>query len=56
MTDSEALKDGREFHFTSRDFDRVRKLIYAHAGISLSDSKQELVYSRLSRALARYRH
>ena len=51
MTDFEAQKDGREFHFTSRDFDRVRKLIYAHAGISLSDSKQELVYSRLSRRL-----
>ena len=51
MTNNEALKDGREFLFTSRDFDHVRKLIYAHAGISLSDSKQELVYSRLSRRL-----
>ncbi len=51
MTDTQVLKDGREFHFTSQDFDRVRKLIYAHAGISLSDSKQELVYSRLSRRL-----
>jgi chemotaxis protein methyltransferase CheR len=51
MTDTQVLKDGREFHFTSHDFDRVRKLIYAHAGISLSDSKQELVYSRLSRRL-----
>ena len=51
MTDTQALKDGREFLFTSRDFERVRKLIYAHAGISLSDSKQELVYSRLSRRL-----
>lgn len=51
MTDSQALRDGREFHFTAKDFDRVRKLIYAHAGISLSDSKQELVYSRLSRRL-----
>jgi chemotaxis protein methyltransferase CheR len=51
MTDTQVLKDGREFHFTSRDFDRVRKLIYAHAGISLSESKQELVYSRLSRRL-----
>ena len=51
MTDSQVLKDGREFHFTTHDFDRVRKLIYAHAGISLSDSKQELVYSRLSRRL-----
>lgn len=51
MTENIALKDGREFHFTAKDFDRVRKLIYAHAGISLSDSKQELVYSRLSRRL-----
>ncbi len=45
------LKDGREFHFTKADFERVRKLIYAHAGISLSETKQELVYSRLSRRL-----
>ncbi len=51
MTDDKVLKDGREFPFTAKDFDRVRKLIYAHAGISLSDSKQELVYSRLSRRL-----
>jgi len=29
----------------------VRKMIYDHAGISLNDSKQELVYSRLSRRL-----
>jgi chemotaxis protein methyltransferase CheR len=51
MTDNQAIKDGREFHFTVKDFERVRKMIYAHAGISLSDSKQELVYSRLSRRL-----
>ncbi len=44
-------KSGREFHFTAQDFQRVRELIHAHAGISLSDSKQELVYSRLSRRL-----
>ncbi len=41
----------REFHFTEKDFERVSKLIYDHAGISLSSSKQELVYSRLSRRL-----
>ena len=41
----------REFDFTKKDFERVCKLIYDHAGISLSDSKQELVYSRLSRRL-----
>ncbi|BBE50212.1 Chemotaxis protein methyltransferase [Ferriphaselus amnicola] len=46
-----SLKSGREFEFTERDFDRIRKLIYAHAGISLNESKQELVYSRLSRRL-----
>ena len=44
-------KSGREFVFTAQDFKRVQKLIYEHAGISLSESKQELVYSRLSRRL-----
>jgi chemotaxis protein methyltransferase CheR len=44
-------KNAREFKFTSQDFKRVQKLIYDHAGISLSESKQELVYSRLSRRL-----
>jgi chemotaxis protein methyltransferase CheR len=51
MANNEVLKEGREFHFTKKDFDRVSKMIYDHAGISLSDSKQELVYSRLSRRL-----
>ena len=41
----------REFPFTFRDFQRVRSLIYEHAGIALGDGKQELVYSRLSRRL-----
>lgn len=41
----------REFHFTAQDFERVKKLIYNHAGISLSDSKVDMVYSRLARRL-----
>lgn len=41
----------REFEFTDQDFQRIRKLIYEHAGISLAESKQELVYSRLARRL-----
>ena len=41
----------REFDFTDTNFDRVRKLIYDHAGISLSPSKREMVYSRLGRRL-----
>jgi chemotaxis protein methyltransferase CheR len=41
----------REFVFTAQDFERVRKLIYDHAGISLNASKQDMVYSRLARRL-----
>lgn len=41
----------REFAFSVADFERVRKLIYQHAGISLSDVKQDMVYSRLARRL-----
>ncbi|WP_225984654.1 CheR family methyltransferase [Noviherbaspirillum aerium] len=42
---------GKEFEFTSRDFERVRALIHRRAGIALADSKQEMVYSRLARRL-----
>jgi chemotaxis protein methyltransferase CheR len=45
------LTPDREFHFTQADFDRVRKLIYDHAGISLAPIKQDMVYSRLARRL-----
>ncbi|MYM36394.1 chemotaxis protein CheR [Duganella sp. FT50W] len=41
----------KEFDFNARDFERVRALIYKRAGISLADSKQEMVYSRLARRL-----
>src|SRR5574343_1634272 len=41
----------REFSFSTSDFERVRKLIYQHAGISLSPVKQDMVYSRLARRL-----
>jgi chemotaxis protein methyltransferase CheR len=41
----------REYSFSDRDFERVRKLIYQRAGINLNESKQNMVYSRLSRRL-----
>jgi chemotaxis protein methyltransferase CheR len=41
----------KEFDFTRSDFERVRALIYQRAGISLADSTQEMVYSRLARRL-----
>lgn len=46
-------RDGgaREFSFSAADFERVRALIYQHAGISLSPVKQDMVYSRLARRL-----
>ncbi len=46
-----ALATDREFHFTDQDFQRVKKLIYGHAGINLSDAKRDMVYSRLARRL-----
>jgi chemotaxis protein methyltransferase CheR len=46
MTDNQ-----REFHFTDKDFEVVRKLIYDHAGIALNPSKKDMVYSRLARRL-----
>jgi chemotaxis protein methyltransferase CheR len=46
-----ASLNDREFHYTDKDFDRVRKIIYKKAGINLSDSKKQLVYSRLARRL-----
>jgi len=41
----------REFEFTAQDFEEVRRLIYSHAGISLSEAKVDMVYSRLARRL-----
>lgn len=41
----------REFNFSKRDFDLLRELVNQHTGISLSDHKQEMLYSRLSRRL-----
>lgn len=41
----------REFAFTATDFGRVRALIRQHAGISLHEGKQAMVYSRVSRRL-----
>jgi len=42
---------GSDFDFSEEDFERVRGLIHSHAGIALSSSKRQLVYSRLGRRL-----
>ena len=46
----------QEFSFDAADFERVRKLIYQRAGISLHDGKRAMVYSRLSRRLRETGH
>ncbi|MDO9338290.1 MAG: protein-glutamate O-methyltransferase [Caulobacter sp.] len=40
-----------EFHFTREDFVRVAAMLYEDAGITLSDSKATLVYSRLAKRI-----
>jgi len=48
--DSAALADPpRDIAFGNDDFERIRRLIYQRAGISLNDSKRQMAYSRLSR-------
>jgi chemotaxis protein methyltransferase CheR len=41
----------REFAFSEADFKTLKQLAYDYAGIALSESKQNLIYSRLSRRL-----
>jgi chemotaxis protein methyltransferase CheR len=43
--------EGKEYTFSNEDFDRVRALIRKTAGISLNATKQNMVYSRISRRL-----
>lgn len=55
VTSSPATGDA-EFTLSPADFERIRKLIYQRAGISLHAGKQAMVYSRLSRRLRETRH
>jgi chemotaxis protein methyltransferase CheR len=48
---AEIGKASRVYTFTSRDFERVRRTILELAGIELNASKENMVYSRLSRRL-----
>ena len=47
----EGVNAGREFVFSEADFRHLVQLAYQYAGISLSESKRNLLYSRLSRRL-----
>jgi chemotaxis protein methyltransferase CheR len=41
----------RDFTYSPADFDRIARLIYERAGISLAPSRRDMVYNRLSRRL-----
>jgi chemotaxis protein methyltransferase CheR len=43
--------DAQEFELSDAVFDRLRDLVRRHTGISLAESKRELVYGRLARRL-----
>jgi len=45
------LAKHREFEYNRANFERVVDIIYKVAGISLSDRKEDMVYSRLARRL-----
>jgi chemotaxis protein methyltransferase CheR len=45
------IEFSREFNFSDADFERIRKLIYNEAGISLNPSKKDMVYGRLVRRI-----
>jgi chemotaxis protein methyltransferase CheR len=45
----------REYQLSDGEFEEIRRLVREHTGISLADSKRELVYSRLVRRLRRLR-
>jgi len=46
-----AEKTLREYAFAPRDFELVKRMIYARAGIALADNRQEMVYTRLTKRL-----
>lgn len=49
--ESSAEKTLREYPFSPRDFESVKRMIYTRAGIALADNRQEMVYTRLSKRL-----
>ena len=41
----------KEFHYTKEHFDTIRTLVFEHTGITMPDTKSELIYGRISRRL-----
>jgi len=39
--------ESREFNFTEKDFNSLRKIANAHTGIIVTDDKYDMYYARL---------
>ncbi len=50
-TNSISTEKGREFFMSQKNFNAIKKIVYDHTGINLSDHKQNMVYGRLARRL-----
>jgi chemotaxis protein methyltransferase CheR len=48
---SPTIADEREFVFTEKDFEQLKKIVSEHTGIVLTDAKRNMVYGRLARRL-----
>lgn len=46
----------RDLTFTAADFRRVREMVYRHAGIALSEAKNDMAYARLARRVRAMGH
>lgn len=51
MAVAQQLEKRREFDYSKKDFVRIVNIIYKVSGISLSERKEDMVYSRLARRL-----
>jgi len=45
------IADEREFSFSNKEFDLLRRVVRSQTGIVLSDQKKEMVYGRLARRI-----
>lgn len=51
MAEAASSSSEREYGFTAQHFEFLRKMVGNNAGISLSDTKRELVYGRITRRI-----
>jgi chemotaxis protein methyltransferase CheR len=51
MAVSQTIENGREFHFTEKDFKFIVNYAFEKTGISISDNKKDMIYSRIAKRI-----